>query len=90
MRGGVQLDWSGYWLDLGLFELGSEGRAAWAVRWLTDKARERRVRLGELHEGLGRLIFVAGPLEHLRPLLGPLFRLWMLFFSFEKCTSREI
>ena len=74
VRGGVQIDWIGYWLDLGRFELGvSEGRAAWAVRWLTDKARERRVPLGELREGLGRLVFVAGLLEHLRPLLGPLF-----------------
>ena len=28
---------------------------------------------GELREGLGCLVFVAEPLEHLRPLLGPLF-----------------
>ena len=29
--------------------------------------------LGELREGLERLTFIAGPLEHLRPLLGQLF-----------------
>ena len=32
------------------------------------------MRLGELREGLGRLQFAAGPLEHLRPFLGPLYR----------------
>ena len=41
--------------------------------WLDDKARERRVALGELKEALDRLAFVTGPLEHLWPLLGPLF-----------------
>ena len=51
----------------------SEARARWVVAWLEDKARERAVRLGELREGLGRLQFVAGPLEHLRPFLGPLY-----------------
>ena len=74
VRGGVQVEWVGYLLDLGRFEIGiTESRAAWAVRWLSDKAAERRVPLGELREGLGRLTFIAGPLEHLRPLLGPLF-----------------
>ena len=29
--------------------------------------------IGELREGLGRLVFVAGPLKHLGRLLGPLF-----------------
>ena len=61
-------------MDVGRFEIGiSVKRAGWAVRWLEDKARERRARLGELREGLGRLQFIAGPLEHLRPFLGPLY-----------------
>mgnify|MGYP003333509867 CR=1 FL=1 len=72
--GGVDSEWVGYALDIGRFELGiSEKRAQWVVRWCTDKARERCVRLGELREGLGRLQFLAGPLEHLRPFLGPLY-----------------
>ena len=63
LQGGVQLEWIGYLLDVGRFQLGiSAARAAWAVRWLGDKARERRVQLGELREGLGRLQFLAGPL----------------------------
>ena len=74
VRGGVQAEWVGYPLDLGRFEIGiTKSRAVWAVRWLTDKATERRVPLGELRDGLGRLTFIAGPLEHLRPLLGLLF-----------------
>ena len=72
--GGIKSDWVGYYLDVGRFEFGvSELRAAWAVRWLEDKGRERTVRLGELREGLGRLQFIAGPLEHIRPFLGPLY-----------------
>ena len=31
------------------------------------------MRLGELREGLGRLQFLAGPMEYIRPFLGPLY-----------------
>ena len=59
-------------MDVSRFEIGvSEARAAWAVQWLEAKARERKARLGEIREGLGRLQFVAGPLEHIRPFLSP-------------------
>ena len=61
-------------VDLGRFELGiTATRAAWINRWLTDKVAEGRIRLGELREGLGRIGFAAGPIEHLRPFLGPLY-----------------
>ena len=61
-------------MDMSRFEMGiSESRAMWAVRWLTDKAAEKTVRLGELREGLGRLQFLAGPIEYVRPFLGPLY-----------------
>ena len=74
VRGGQQVEWIGYWVDVGRFEIGvSAARAAWAVRWLTDKATEKTVRLGELREGLGRLQFLAGPVEYIRPFLGPLY-----------------
>ena len=74
VRGGFELEWVGYLLDFGRLEIGiSALRAQWCVTWLTDKVRERRVSLGELKEGLGRLVFAVGPLEHLRPLLGPFF-----------------
>ena len=74
VKGGVESDWIGYALDVGRFAIGiSESRCMWAQRWIGDKVRERRVRLGELREGLGRLQFIAGPLEHVRPFLGPLY-----------------
>ena len=74
LRGGLEAEWIGYWLDLGRFHIGvSASRAAWAVSWLTDKAAERSVPLGELREGLGRLQFLAGPVEYIRPFLGPLY-----------------
>ena len=74
MTCGMEIEWVGYLLDVGRFKIGvTEARAMWAVRWLEDKVRERRVRLGELREGLGRLQFLAGPLEHVRPFLGPLY-----------------
>ena len=56
VHGGVEAECIGYWLDMTRFELGiSASRAGWAVRWLSDKATEGRVKLGELREGLGRL-----------------------------------
>jgi hypothetical protein len=74
LKGGHVLEWIGYAIDVGRFEIGvTEKRVHWAIRWIDDKVREGEVRLGELREGLGRLQFVAGPLEHLRPFLGPLY-----------------
>ena len=74
VQGGVQMEWVGYALDVGRFELGiTASRARWAAQWLEDKVSEQRVRLGELRQGLGRLQFVANALEHLKPFLGPLF-----------------
>jgi hypothetical protein len=74
LKGGVDIEWIGYALDMRRFQVGvSALRAAWAIRWLTDKAAEGAVRLGELKEGLGRLQFVAGPVEYVRPFLGPLY-----------------
>ena len=51
----------------------SEKRTRWVIGWLDTKIAEGRVTLGELREALGRLQFVAGPLELVRPFLGPLY-----------------
>ena len=73
LHGGKTFEWIGCALDVGRFEIGViEKRTQWGIRWVQDKVREGAVRLGELREGLGRLQFAAGPLDHLRPLLGPL------------------
>ena len=67
------MEWIGYALDVSRFELGiSIKRTKWAIDWIDDKIREWRVRLGGLKEGLGRLQILSGPLEQLRPFLGPL------------------
>ena len=74
VRGGVEEEWIGYWLDYSRFEIGiSESRTKWCIRWLRDTVSMRRVAFGEMREALGRLVFATGPLEFLRPILGPLF-----------------
>jgi hypothetical protein len=61
-------------MDVGRFELGvSASRAAWASNWLASRVREGRAQLGELLQGLGRLGFITGAVEFLRPFLGPLY-----------------
>ena len=61
-------------MDVGRFELGiTASRAAWINCWLTEKVAEGRMQLGELREGLGRTGFAAGPIEHIKPFLGPLY-----------------
>lgn len=74
VRGGVEAEWIGYWLDLGRFELGvSALRAASAASWLNDRVREGSAQLGELLQGIGKIGFITGAVEFLRPFLGPLY-----------------
>ena len=47
--GGIEIDWIGYYLDIGRFMIGiSESRANWARLWCGDRAREGAGTLGEL------------------------------------------
>ena len=72
-RGGLQLDWVGYWIDYGRFKLGiSERRCLWIVQgieamegngWLVDVRR--------FHELHGRLGFMSQVLCWIRPFLAP-------------------
>ena len=74
VRGGIERDFVGYWVDVARFRVGlSERRAAWLVKWLRDQAAARAIGSREFREGLGRLGFAAGPLVGLRPYLGPLY-----------------
>ena len=73
-RGGLALDWVGYWLDYGSFELGiSESRAGWIIQWGEKILSDGVVLIRQLAQGLGRLGFVAGVLEWYKPFLGPLY-----------------
>ena len=44
VRGGLEFEWIGYFLDIGRFEIGvTFARAVWAANWLSDKVAEGRV-----------------------------------------------
>jgi hypothetical protein len=73
-RGGLALDWVGYWLDYGKFQVGiSESRCRWLVAWAERILSNGVVLVRGLAEGLGRLCFTAGVLEFARPFLSPLY-----------------
>jgi hypothetical protein len=73
VKGGAQLDWVGYWIDVERFRVGgSLRRQQWIVKWLADKLESPEVVVRDVVEGPGRLSFAAGPLVHLRPFLGPI------------------
>jgi hypothetical protein len=75
-RGGLQVDWVGYWLDYSRFEIGiSEARTTWLVAWAERIIRDGHVLLRNLSEGVGRLGFTMGVLEWGRPFLAPLYAL---------------
>ncbi len=72
--GGSEVEWVGYHLDLRTHSLGlSERRAAWAVGWCTTMADAGATRVSDFRDGLGRLSFAVGALEHERPFLSPLY-----------------
>ena len=50
----------------------SARRAEWFVRWAETVAGSTTIHMGSFEEGLGRIMFVAGALEHERPFLAPL------------------
>ena len=72
-RGGLQLDFVGYWLDYTRFSLGIAERR---VRWILDfvASLERDVEVRRYQEFHGRLGFMShGPVDS--PLLGSWLRL---------------
>ena len=74
VRGGAEVDWIGYHLDITKFERGiNDSKKAWIVKWIDDRLRQGGVVGRELKSVLGRLSFVAGALRHVRPFLAPLF-----------------
>jgi hypothetical protein len=61
-------------MDVSRFELGiSSSRQAWVVRWLTEQLAQGPLLVKTVQEALGRLGFAAGPLDQLRPFLGPIY-----------------
>ena len=75
-RGGLQVDWIGYWLDYATFSIGiSEARCHWLIRWAESILQCGTLLVRGLAEGLGRLGFATGILEWGRPFLAPLYSL---------------
>ena len=73
--GGDKLIWVGFEILLRSYSLGlSQRRAEWFVKWTTQVSTTSTVHMASFEEGLGRIMFVVGALEHERPFLGPLYR----------------
>ena len=72
----VEILWSGSDFEILLrsYSLGlSQRRAEWFVKWTTQVATARTIHMAAFEEGLSRIMFVVGALEHERPFLGPLY-----------------
>ena len=64
MKGGIAVDYVGYWLDFAEFEIGiSAARASWIIAWLKEITQGKHVLVRHLREVLGRLGFASGVLE---------------------------
>ena len=73
--GGDTLVWVGFELQLRSRCVGiSARRAEWFVRWAESVASSPTIHMGSFEEELGRIMFVAGALEHERPFLAPLYK----------------
>ena len=73
-RGGVDYGWVGYNVLLKTFRLGLiEQRAAWVLKWITDRLGERVCHIGQFGEALGRLSFAFEALEYEKPFPAPLY-----------------
>ena len=73
--GGDTLIWVGFELLLRSGSIGiSERRAEWFARWTEKIASSATVHMASFEKRLGRIMFVAGALEHERPFLGPLYK----------------
>ena len=72
-RGGFTVDYVGYWLDYGRFEIGiSERRTTWLVDFVERLESEGWLIMARrFHEFHGRLGFAAQVLPWIRPLLAP-------------------
>ena len=65
-----------------LLQAGSvKRREEWFVRWTRTTAEQKTVHMTAFEEGLCRVMYVAGTLEHERPF--PLYRLWTLVIRYK-------
>ena len=73
-RGGLEVDWVGYWCDYARFEMGlSEIRTTWLCEFMSTCCGGQVVLMRRFEEGLGRLGFAARILVWMKPFLAPLY-----------------
>ena len=73
-RGGTRIAWIGYEIDLAGGRLGiTTERLASTLAWCESTSAARVVLIRDFRSSLGKLVFVAGPLYHVRRFLGPAF-----------------
>ena len=73
-RGGTEVDWVGYRINVKEGTLGvTEQRRLAPIGWCQEISAGQVIVVRDLRSYLGRLVFVAGPLQHVRPFLGPAF-----------------
>ena len=73
--GGDSFVWVGIEILLRSHSLGiSMRRAEWLRKWTEQITNARTVHMAAFEEGLGRVMFVVGALEHERPFLGLLYK----------------
>ena len=88
--GGFCFNWCGYEVNLREWSLGiSAARAEWVIGWLDRVTADCRVRIRELREALGRMVFVYGAVEWDRPYLAPLFS-WVAVSNIESCPRLPV
>ncbi len=64
VRGGLALEWLGYWLDYARFCVGiSESRTRWVLHRPREIAGDQIVLVRKVSQGLGRLCFASGVLS---------------------------
>jgi hypothetical protein len=74
VRGGLCLDWCGYYLHYRRFKLGiSEARANWLLDFIRRTIADKQVLMRKFVESLGRLGFTAQVLVWLKAFLAPLY-----------------
>ncbi|CAE8719608.1 unnamed protein product [Polarella glacialis] len=74
VKGGFSLDWIGYPIDVKGFHVGFKvKKVEWVQKWVEERLRDGGVLGRIMKSGVGRLCFLVGVLEHVKPFLGPLF-----------------
>ncbi len=72
--GGIEYEWIGLWTDWARFSTGlSLKRGTWIADYCRKRLDDNGVLIRELTEVLGRFVFAAQAIEHVKPLLGPLY-----------------